>query len=313
MRGLTSADKVREGQLLNAITVDVEDWLQSTIDPHLPLTDRFRANTQKVLAAFAAHGVRGTFFVLGLAAEKDPQLVREILAAGHDVQSHGYGHELLYHMSPFQFRADLDRSKKLLEDLIGQEIYGYRAPAFSITRQTLWALDTLVEAGFRYDSSIFPLRTRRYGVDGAPRYPHVLKTSAGHEIKELPVASYEFAGRRIPTGGGGYFRLLPYIVLRRGVRQLNAAGYAATVYMHPYEYNPAEFDELNLPIPWQRRLHQSLGRRLFPGRVDRLLGEFRFGAAQDVIAAISAWPQHTYAGRAPETAEASGTVSPGAP
>jgi polysaccharide deacetylase family protein (PEP-CTERM system associated) len=294
MPGLTPTNKARTAPVLNAITVDVEDWLQSTVDPNLPLTDCFPKNTHKVLAAFAARGVRGTFFVLGLAAEKAPQLVREIHAAGHEVQSHGYGHRLVHELTPAEFRADLERSKKLLEDITGQEIYGYRAPAFTISRQNLWALDVLVETGYRYDSSVFPLRTARYGIDGAPRFPHILKTSAGHEIRELPVASYEFAGRRFPVGGGGYFRLLPYFILRRGVRQLNAEGHSATIYMHPYEYSPGEFQTLDQSISWKMRLHQGLGRRRFPRRVDRFLTEFRFGAMQDVIDAVQNWPCHAY-------------------
>jgi polysaccharide deacetylase family protein (PEP-CTERM system associated) len=287
---------------LNAITIDVEDWLQSTVDPHLPLTDRFHANTRKVLVALAARQTRGTFFVLGLAAEQAPELVREIQAAGHEVQSHGYGHELLHRLTPAQFRADLERSKKLLEDITGREIYGYRAPAFTITRQTLWALDVLAETGFRYDSSIFPLRTPRYGIAGAPYYPHLLRTPAGHELKEFPVASYRLAGRRIPVGGGGYFRLFPYFVLRRGIRQLNAENRSATIYMHPYEYNPGEFAQLDQAIGWKLRLHQGLGRRRFPRRVDRLLADFRFGRIQDVIDFTPDWPRHEHRAEPPGTA-----------
>jgi len=279
--------------IVNAITIDVEDWL-SALYPDLPLSERFCANTHKVLAALALRNTRGTFFVLARAAEAAPQLVREIQAAGHEVQSHGYGHRLIHELTPAQFRADLERSKKLLEDITGHEICGYRAPAFTITRRTLWALDSLVEAGYRYDSSVFPLRTPRYGIDGAPYYPHILRTPAGYEIKELPVASYRLAGRRIPAGGGGYFRLFPYFVLRRGIRQLNAQGYSATIYTHPYEYNPGEIRELGDRISWKTRLHQSLGRRHLPRRIDRLLAEFHFGGIQDVIDSVQEWPRHEY-------------------
>ena len=279
---------------INAITVDVEDWLQSTVDPRLPLTKWFFANTHAVLEAFAGRGVRGTFFVLGLTAEQAPQLVRDIQRAGHEVQSHGYGHELLHTLAPTQFRADLLRSKQLLEDILGQEVFGYRAPAFTITRDTLWALDVLVESGFRFDSSVFPIRMRRYGIAGAPSYPHVLKTPGGGEIIELPVASFRFAGRRWPTGGGGYFRLLPYAALRGGVRQLNAAGHPATIYIHPYEYHPEEFRDLDYPISWKLRLHQGLGRRGFRNKVDRLLAEHRFGSARELIASVDHWPTHEH-------------------
>ena len=284
----------KQQRLINALTVDVEDWLQSTIDSKLSLTNRFYSNTRKVLEAYDQRGIKATFFVLGLAAEQAPGLIREIHEAGHEVQSHGYGHELIHTLSVEEFRTDVERSKKLLENITGKEICGYRAPAFTITLQTLWALDVLVEAGYKYDSSVFPVLTKRYGIDGAPYYPHVLKTPSGYEIKEFPVASYRVAGRRRPTGGGGYFRLFPYFVLRRGIRQLNDAGYSATIYMHPYEYAPSELSELDYPLSWKTRLHQGLGRKGFPAKVDRLLAEFRFGTVQDVIDTTTDWPTHEH-------------------
>ena len=166
-------------RMLNSISIDVEDWLQSVVDPNLPLTDRFCRNTHRILDTLAGFGVRATFFVLGLAAEKAPNLIREIREAGHEVQSHGYGHRLVHTLSAEQFRADVERSKKLLEDITGSPITGYRAPAFTITLDTLWALDVLVECGFRYDSSVFPVPMRRYGIEGAPHYVHRLKTPHG--------------------------------------------------------------------------------------------------------------------------------------
>lgn len=284
----------RNHRPMNAISVDVEDWLQSTIDSTLPLSNRFCANTRKVLEAFDDHNVKGTFFVLGLAAKQTPDLVREIHQAGHEVQSHGYGHELITELTPERFRADIERSKKMLEDIIGQGVCGYRAPAFTITLETLWALDVLVEVGFTYDSSVFPLRMKRYGVDKAPCYPHLLKTPSGCEIKEFPVASCRVGGRRVPTGGGGYFRLFPYFMLRRGVQQLNRAGHSATIYMHPYEYAPSELSELDHPVSWRMRLHQGLGRKRFPRKVDRLLSEFPFGRIQDIIASQARWLTHDH-------------------
>jgi hypothetical protein len=161
-------------------------------------------------------------------------------------------------------------------------------------RSTLWALDVLAEAGFRYDSSIFPLRTARYGIDGAPYFPHILRTPAGYELHEVPVASYRLGRRRIPVGGGGYFRLLPYFVLRRGVRQLNAAGYGAAIYMHPYEFNPQEIHEDGQDLPWTRRARARLFWRYMRGRVERLLTEFRFRPIREVLAATRNWPRHEY-------------------
>jgi polysaccharide deacetylase family protein (PEP-CTERM system associated) len=279
---------------LNSMSVDVEDWLQSTIDPNLPLTDRFFRSTQAVLEAFAKRSVKATFFVLGLAAERAPSLVREIASAGHEVQSHGHGHRLVTSMTPEEFRQDLDRSKKHLEDLTGTEVFGYRAPAFSIGPSNLWALDTLVECGFRYDSSVFPVRTRRYGFNSVPRVPHLARTPGGNTLLELPVSSYAAAGRRVPVGGGGYFRLFPYPLLRRGVMQLNAVGEPAIIYMHPYEYDPIEFDELGYRVGWIQRLHQGLGRRGFPGKVDRMLLEFRFGTMKEVASKLDEIETHEY-------------------
>jgi polysaccharide deacetylase family protein (PEP-CTERM system associated) len=278
------------GPPLNVLTIDVEDWPQAVINPNLPLTDAFIANTHRLLDALAARDRRATFFVLGLAAQRAPGLVREILAAGHEVQSHGYGHRLIHTQSPAEFRADVDRARKLLEDITGLEIRAYRAPAFSITRATLWALDVLAEAGFQVDSSIFPLRTPRYGIDGVPYFAHRLRTPAGHELLELPVASWRVLGQRIPVGGGGYFRLFPYFLLRRGVQQLNAAGRPATIYVHPHEFSPDPLEVSGRPVPWKLRLHQGLWRRRVPARFDRLLREFPFGSIAQLRHTTCNWP-----------------------
>ena len=264
----------------NILTIDVEDWIQSVHDVTAALTDRFVRNTHIILSLLAEHDVRATFFVLGLAAEKSPQLVREIHAAGHEVQSHGFGHRLIHTQTPAEFRTDVVKSKQLLEDIIGAPITGYRAPAFSINLRTLWALDVLAEAGFRYDSSIFPIRTRRYGIAGAPLTPHLLTTPGGHRLMEIPVCCWKLAGLRVPTGGGGYLRMWPYSVTRAAVRGMNAAGHPAVLYIHPYELAPKEIDELGVEIPWRTRLHQGLGRQGVARKIVRLLNEFRFATIE---------------------------------
>lgn len=268
---------------LNAVTVDVEDWLQGAYHYRLPVTARFRRGVGRILEAFARRNVRATFFVLGIAAEKAPAVVREIQQAGHEVQSHGYGHQWVHTMTRDAFRADLDRARKLLEDITGERISGYRAPAFSIGIDNLWALDVLVETGHEYDSSINPARTTRYGIAGAPRFPHVLRTPSGARITECPVASCVAGKRTIPMGGGGYFRLFPYFIIKRAVTQINHAGRPATIYMHPHEFDPVEFGKLGHPIPLKTRLHQGIGRRGFPRKVDALLTDFRFGAMREMI------------------------------
>ncbi len=277
----------------NILTVDVEDWIQSVFDNSAPLTDCFVRNTHRVLEHLAEHGTRATFFVLGLAAEKSAQLVRDIHAAGHDVQSHGYAHRLVFTQSRQEFRRDLQRGKKLLEDVLGKPIVGYRAPAFSIDLRNLWALDVIAECGFEFDASLCPVRTRRYGIDGIPRAPHLLHTLSGRELLELPVTTLHFAGRLWPAGGGGYARLCPVVLLRRAIRQINSLDSASVFYMHPYEYNPTELDTLPIRISLRTRLHQTLGRRRFRNRVDRLLRTVPFGTVAE-WRATGACPPHLH-------------------
>ena len=269
---------------LHAISVDVEDWYQSTIDARAELSDRFQSTTRKVLEAFEAAGVRGTFFVLGLAAQRAPDVVRMIARAGHEVQSHGYSHVEVFKLTREEFRQDLLRAKKLLEDLVGAPVFGYRAPGFSIDQQTMWAMDVLAETGHGYDSSVFPVKTSRYGIGGYPPEPRIVDTPDGHRIVEAPVACFNWLGKRRPVGGGGYFRLWPYWVIRKAWRQLERLGRPGIIYMHPYEYDPSEMSAYRSSVSLKQRIHQGLGRRGFPAKVDRLLSEFSFGAMEDVLA-----------------------------
>jgi polysaccharide deacetylase family protein (PEP-CTERM system associated) len=268
---------------LNALTIDVEDWIQSVYNVDAPLTDCFIRNTHRILELLDHHNVKATFFVLGLAAKKSPELVRAIDAAGHDVQSHGFGHRLLHAQSPAQFRADIRRSKILLEDITGEPITGYRAPAFSITKQTLWALDELAEAGFEYDSSIFPVRMRRYGISGLPLAPYRLKTPNDHELTEVPVCSFRLGPLRLPAGGGGYLRTAPAWYTRNAVGQMNKTGHPAVLYVHPYEFAPNEFASLPGPIPNRIRLQQQLGRSTVAAKLKQLLTKFHFGTLREML------------------------------
>jgi len=279
-----------EPSITNVITIDLEDWIQSVYDPTFPLTDLFVRNTHRILDLLDSCGVRATFFVLGLAAEKAPGLVRELAALGHDVQSHGFGHIPVQSQTPSEFAADIARSKRQLEDLIGREITAYRAPQFSIVRSTLWALDVLAENGFTCDSSIFPMRMRRYGISGTPLSPHYIRTPAGARLLEVPVAVARLGPVRVPAGGGGYFRLWPYRVIRASIRQLNVRSLPATIYMHPYEFAPEEFNELPMKVPLKLRLHQGPGRSGMVQKVTRLLREFRFGTLAGLLREASYWP-----------------------
>lgn len=274
----------------HALSVDVEDWYQSVYDANSAITSRFEANVDKVLALFATRNVKATFFVLGLAAQKSPAVVKAIQAAGHEIQSHGFGHIEVFHLTPEQFYEDLVRSRKLLEDIAGTAVIGYRAPRFSIDHRAPWALDVLVKAGYRYDSSIFPIKMPRYGIDHYPPEPRVIEAPGGGRLVEVPVACFDWLGKRRPIGGGGYFRLFPYWVLRKAWRQLEAQGRPGVVYMHPYEFDPEEMNVYKDSVPWKRRLQQGLGRKRFPRKVERLIGEFEFGTIGELIAGLAKSP-----------------------
>jgi polysaccharide deacetylase family protein (PEP-CTERM system associated) len=212
----------------NALTVDVEDYFQvSAFESVVRFADwgryesRVDANTRRVLDLLDDYQTKGTFFVLGWVAERHPELVRLIHQRGHEVASHGYAHQRIYTQAPAQFRDETRRCKKLLEDLIGAPILGYRAASYSITAQSLWALDILAEEGFRYDSSIFPIRHDLYGIPGHERFFHQLNVNGGGAIAEVPLSTLRFAGVNFPVGGGGYLRIFPYTVNHLAIRYLN--------------------------------------------------------------------------------------------
>jgi polysaccharide deacetylase family protein (PEP-CTERM system associated) len=247
------------------ITVDVEDWPQSTWNRDLPITARAADNTQRLLELLEKANIRVTMFVLGKFAEAFPQVVRQIRAAGHEVASHGHGHVEIFKLSRTEFADDIRRSKDFLEQILGEPVRGYRASDFSVVRGTLWALEELAEAGFEYDSSIFPVRHRRYGIPGWPVQPVLVKLAKGKSIVEFPIATFQFFSRSWPVGGGGYHRLLPGFFSRfLAERVLSSAPFV--FYCHPYEFDPREFHDIDLKIPLAVRLHQGLGRRWFEKR-----------------------------------------------
>lgn len=255
------------------ITVDVEDWPQSSWDRTLPVTARAAKNTRHLLQILRSANVRVTMFVQGKFAEAFPDVVREIVSDGHEIASHGYGHVEIFEQSPREFRGDVRQSKQLLEQISGQAVVGYRAPDFSVLRQSLWALDILADQGFLYDSSIYPIRGRRYGIPDWPLSPTNVSLASGMTILEFPLGTYEFGGRRWPVGGGGYSRLLPGIASRTFARSVLTQR-PFVFYCHPYEFDPQELKELELPVPLSVRLHQGLGRGRFERRFVRFLCEF---------------------------------------
>ena len=275
---------------LNAFTVDVEDYFHvAALASAIPRTTwsereyRVERNTECLLQLLAERGVHGTFFVLGWVAERSPGLVRTIAAAGHEVACHGYSHELIYRQSREEFREETARAKGLLEDAIGQAVPGYRAASFSVVRQTLWALDELIDLGFRYDSSIFAIRHDRYGIPDASPMPGRVTAPSGRSILEFPMAPANFFGLKIPVTGGGYFRIFPYQLTLAGLRRINAAGRPFAFYLHPWEIDP-EQPRVRVGTLSRFRHYTNLAR--CQERLRRLLGEFAFCPMGQVLQAI---------------------------
>lgn len=267
----------RDGRLVNALSVDVEDWFQ--VQALAPVVDRgdwsslerrVETSTDRILALFDGAGVRATFFTLGWVAERHPALVRRIVAAGHELASHGSEHRRADEQDRASFRDDVRRSKRVLEDVGGVEVKGYRAPTFSIGPANLWAFDVLAEEGYAYSSSVYPVRHDLYGMPEAPRFP--FHTGAGL-LEEYPITTLRWGGRNLPCGGGGFFRLLPYAVSRAAIARVNAAeGRAAIFYFHPWEVDPGQPRLGGLPA--RSRLRHYLNLHRTEARLARLLADF---------------------------------------
>lgn len=272
----------------NAMSVDVEDWFQvrafhDVIRPaeweRLPR--RVEANTDRVLDLFAGAGVRATFFTLGWVAQRHPALVRRIVAAGHELASHGWDHALVSELGEAAFRADIRRTKSVLEDVAGVPVVGYRAPTFSITpAATPWAHAALAEEGHRYSSSVFPIRHDLYGAPDAPRGPHRPRPDG---VLELPMTTVRVFGRNLPCSGGGWFRLVPYPVFRAGLRRLNRAeGRPGVFYFHPWEVDP---DQPRVREAGRlSRFRHYTGLATMAGRLESLLADFAWGRMDEVFA-----------------------------
>jgi polysaccharide deacetylase family protein (PEP-CTERM system associated) len=273
---------------INAFTVEVEDYfhvaaLSSAITRESWPTheSRVERNTERLLALLAERGVRGTFFVLGWVAERTPGLVRRIAASGHEIACHGFSHQLIYQQAREEFREETVRAKRLLEDLIGEAVLGYRAASFSVTRDSLWALDTLIDAGFLYDSSIFPIRHDRYGLPGAAPEPNRLSAPSGRTLVEFPMSAARFLGVQVPVSGGGYFRILPFWVTKSGLKQINERrGLPFTFYLHPWELDPGQ-PRFKVSALSRFRHYTNLAR--CEDRLRRLLREFEFTSMREAL------------------------------
>lgn len=260
-------------------TVDVEEYFQvSALEGVVSRADwerlpsRVEASTRRLAELLAARGARGTWFVLGWVAERHPDLVRELVAGGHEVASHGWDHRRVTEQEPAEFRESVRRSRAMLEDVTGQPVWGYRAPSYSIVPGREWALDILVEEGYRYDSSLYPVRRRGYGFPGGARDTHVLDRPAG-ALTEVPPATVRLGRRNVPAGGGGWFRLLPYALTAAAFRDAERRGAPATFYIHPWEIDP---DQPRLPVDRLTRVRHYGGLRRTARRLERLLATYRF-------------------------------------
>lgn len=271
--------------IINAMSVDVEDYFQvsafeNTIHrsdwDHLP--KRVEANTQRILELFARHNVKATFFTLGWIAERFPQLIRDIIAGGHELASHGYGHLRATDQTRLEFRDDIVKAKHLLEDLGGKAVVGYRAPSYSISKDNLWVHDELLETGHQYSSSIYPINHDHYGIPDAPRF----KYQCDSGLWEIPITTVKVSQKNLPFGGGGYFRLYPYWLSRWGIHQLNAKErQSAVFYFHPWEIDAAQPRQNNISFKTKFRHYLCL-HRMEP-RLETLLKDFQWNTMKSVF------------------------------
>ena len=276
--------------ITNALTIDVEDYFQvSAFAPYIRRDEwdtrecRIERNVGRILEMLAERDVKATFFTLGWIAERYPQLVRSIVDGGHELASHGYGHQRASDLKPAEFAADITHAKKLLEDLSGAAVHGYRAPSFSIGTGNLWAFDSLAEAGYRYSSSIYPIRHDHYGMPDSPRFAY--RVGAG--LLEVPVTTLRLMNRNLPSSGGGYFRLLPYALSRWMIGTVNRHDReAASFYFHPWEIDTGQPRVAGIDVKTRFRHYVNIPR--MEGRLQQLLTDFRWGRMD-----------HIFLGRAP--------------
>ena len=276
----------------HAMTVDVEDWFQvqafaGTIgrDAWDSLPRRVEANTDRMLALFDEARVHATFFTLGWVADRHPALVRRIVAAGHELASHGYAHRLVHEQAPTDFAEDVGRARRVLEDAGGVAVRGYRAPTFSINARNPWAFDVLAREGYAYSSSVYPSRPDLSGRPGAPRRPHRV---SGGALLEIPMTTLRLAGRVLPCAGGGYFRLLPYALFRAGLRRAGREGMRGLFYTHPWEIDPGQ--PRVAAAPRLARFRHTVNLDRTAGRIARLLRDFSWDRMDRVFAADLARP-----------------------
>ena len=272
----------------NVMTVDVEEHFQvSAFANDIQITEwhkiesRVVRNTNRLLEIFSENNINATFFVLGWVAEKYPQIVKDIASEGHEIASHGYSHQLIYNQKYELFKEETQRAKNILEDITQTTVLGYRAASYSITKESVWALDILAEAGFMYDSSIFPVRHDRYGMPDTPRYPYAITTENGNKLIEFPLSTMNIFGYQLPIAGGGYFRLYPYSFSKMALRSINRKDYKPFIfYLHPWEVDP---DQPRIRTNWLSRFRHYNNIEKCEYRLKKLLNDFRFSTVKQVL------------------------------
>ena len=271
-------------KVTNALTIDVEDYFQvSAFAPYIPRAEwehrecRVERNVDRILEILAARETKATFFTLGWIAERYPALIRRIVTGGHELASHGYGHQRASELSRPAFEQDIRRAKGILEDLSATPVLGYRAPSFSIGSANLWAFDCLAEAGYRYSSSVYPIRHDHYGMPDSPRFAYRVKP----DLIEVPITTLRIFERNLPSSGGGYFRLLPYSVSRWMMRRVNATSQPAIFYCHPWEFDVDQPRVAGVDRKTKFRHYVNIGR--MEGRLKSLLTDFEWGRMDQVF------------------------------
>ncbi len=288
--------------IYNALTIDVEDYYMVSafadtvkFENWHQYESRVERNTHRILDLLDEYQVKATFFVLGWVAEHFPDLVKDIQRRGHEVASHGYNHRLVYDLTPEDFRADVRMSKDILEGITGQSVVGYRATSYTIIKETLWALDILIEEGFMYDSSIFPIRHDRYGLPEAERFPHVIERGNGLII-EFPPSTYPLFGQKIPVAGGGYLRIMPLKATKAAIKRINEKEKKmAVVYFHPWE---VDVDQPRLNGTWKSQFRHYVNLDTTLPKLRTLLSEFKFQSISEFISSPVGYdvtaPQSTF-------------------
>lgn len=280
-----------ESAVVNALSFDVEEWFQAEAFAGIfppegweRLESRCAAQVERLLEVLSLRGIRATFFILGWVAARHAGLVETIAAAGHEIACHGSGHVMITKQSRGEFTRDVASARELLERIAGTRIAGYRAPTFSVTEKTGWALEVLLDQGFAYDASIYPIRHDRYGIPDSPRFPYVVLERGGRRLWEYPGFTRRFAGMTLPAAGGGYLRLFPFAWTRDAIRAAHRAGKPAAVFAHPWEFDTG-LPAAPLPLLGRLRHYGGIGGNL--AKLERLLGEFRFAPVGEVLAGIA--------------------------